>query len=469
MHLVFLNQYYPPDAAPTGVMLESVAERLAADGHSVTVLCAAGGYAGGQKPEAETAKVPELEAASAPSPIRNPSPRILRIGATKLGRETFLGKLLDYASFYAGVAWVLLTVHPRPERIVALTTPPFLSVLARVISKFRGADHAHWVMDLYPDVMAAYGMLDEGGGLHRILAGLARFGFGGGRCAAVLTLGPDMAERVAKVMGEKEKVDARSHLPTASVRWVPLWGTEETEGTRTTTAIDAQPAAHSLRRERGWEDDELVVMYSGNMGLGHRFSEVLEIAEGLGRQAGPLAAGVAVDGSDPISIQNHNYEIRPPSKTRFVFYGGGKRREEIRDFMRKHPGGLVELHDYVAAEMLGPHLQSADVHLVSLDAEWTGTMVPSKLQGIFAAGRPVVFIGSSDSSIGSWVLESGGGWVVEPGDAGALAAAIQEAGDSRQRALRGHAARCFAGRYFDKTSNVARVAEVLGGSTRFSI
>ena len=48
MHLVFLNQYYPPDAAPTGVMLKAVAERLVADGHGVTVLCAAGGYASGQ-------------------------------------------------------------------------------------------------------------------------------------------------------------------------------------------------------------------------------------------------------------------------------------------------------------------------------------------------------------------------------------------------------------------------------------
>ena len=46
MHLVFLNQYYPPDAAPTGVMLEGLVEGLLRDGHQVSVLCAAGGYAG---------------------------------------------------------------------------------------------------------------------------------------------------------------------------------------------------------------------------------------------------------------------------------------------------------------------------------------------------------------------------------------------------------------------------------------
>jgi glycosyltransferase involved in cell wall biosynthesis len=126
----------------------------------------------------------------------------------------------------------------------------------------------------------------------------------------------------------------------------------------------------------------------------------------------------------------------------------------------------VELHDYVAPEMLGAHLRSADVHLVSLDAEWTGTMVPSKLQGVFAAERPVVFIGSADSSIGRWVRESGGGWVVEPGDVAALAEAIEEAGDPQERARRGRAAKLFADLNFDRKTNVARVAEVLGGSAK---
>jgi len=347
-----------------------------------------------------------------------------------------------------------MTMHPRPERIVALTTPPYLSVLARVISKLRGVDHAHWVMDLYPDVMAAHGMLEEKGYAYRVLTRLARFGFGGGRCVAVLTLGPDMAERVEKVMDSARSVmpASSSTLASSCVQWVPLWGTEATAVTMA-RAIDELPPSRDLRRERGWADNELVVMYSGNMGLGHRFREILKVAEG--------GADVEIrsDETDPLSIQNL-------SKTRFVFFGGGKRREEIRDFIRKHPGGPVELHDYVAAEMLDAHLRSADVHLVSLDAAWTGTMVPSKLQGVFAAERPVIFIGSAASSIGRWVSESGGGWVVNSNDVAALAAAIEEAGNPQERARRGRAAKLFADLNFDRKTNVARVAEALDGSAK---
>jgi len=171
-------------------------------------------------------------------------------------------------------------------------------------------------------------------------------------------------------------------------------------------------AVRELRERRGWKEDELVVMYSGNMGLGHSFSEVLEVARRL-------------HGDGSISnIQHSTSNIQHSKSVRFAFFGGGKRRAEVEDFVREHPEAPVELHDYVPSELLGVHLQSADVHLASLLPEWTGCMVPSKLQGIFVAGRPVVFIGGADSSIGQWVAESGGGWLVAPGDVDGLLAAM---------------------------------------------
>jgi hypothetical protein len=569
MHFVFLNQYYPPDAAPTGVMLEAVAEHLANQGHHVTVICAGGGYAGGGganverrseevgldrragplvasgagskgdevgenvehrtsnvERRSEEKEVPgigdrvlgigdeerprgsssasssiqhstfNIQYSKSTRSIHHPSPRILRLGATRFGRGTFVGKLLDYASYYLGVAWSLMRMQPRPDRIVALTTPPYLSVLARVASRLRGGDHAHWVMDLYPDVMAAHGMLKERGPAYQVLAGLARWGFGGKRCVAVLTLGPDMAARIehrtSNVERRTSKIMAEEQAPGSSsasssiqhstfniqhhlISWVPLWSGAEERG----AAAGVETAVRHLREERGWADDELVVMYSGNMGLGHRFGEILAVAGEGGnvehrtsnvehrtsnvehRTSKIMDEDQAPDSSSASSsIQHSTFNIQYSKSTRFVFFGGGKRRGEIEDFMREHPGAAVELHDYAPAEILVEHLRSADVHLASLDAAWTGTMVPSKLQGIFAVGRPVVFIGSADSSIGRWVAESGGGWVVEPGDVEGLRRALEEARDPAPREARGAAAERFAARFFDKATNVARSAEV---------
>jgi glycosyltransferase involved in cell wall biosynthesis len=206
-------------------------------------------------------------------------------------------------------------------------------------------------------------------------------------------------------------------------------------------------AARALRAARGWADDELVVMYSGNMGLGHRFGEILAAAKILKEES-------------PTGRDANVLALPPP---RFVFFGNGKRRAEVEMFIRENPGCAVELHDYTPAENLANHLRSADVHLASLDAAWTGTMVPSKVQGIFAAGRPMIFIGCADSSIGRWVHESGGGWVVAPGDVGGLLAALAAAGDPAVRSAMGQAARSFANEHFDKATNIARIAAVLAG------
>jgi glycosyltransferase involved in cell wall biosynthesis len=534
MHVVFLNQYYPPDAAPTGVMLRAVAEECARQGHAVTVICADGGYAEGGRvisgrlsvvsedgEEEELSvvggRLSERRLASAqaqpttdnrPPTTDHSSLHIHRLRATRFGRGSFVGKLLDYASYYFGVAWRLGTMSPPPDRIVALTTPPYLSLLARVVSRLRGADHAHWVMDLYPDVMVAHGMLAEGGWKHRLLAGLARWGFGGGRCAAVLTLGPDMAARCEGVVRtqspesrvqievEIQKSKIQNHQSSISpVSWVPLWGErykaedqrldtgcrseeefpneagrdgrvgEDDAAGRSEHGLRRDAAATGLRVARGWAEDELIVMYSGNMGLGHRFGEVLEVVRRGEEELSVVGCQLSekilsgaearqtTDNRQPTTLQKH----------RFVFYGGGKRRGEIEAFMAAHPEAPVELHDYAPAEELSAHLMTADVHLVSLEPAWTGTMVPSKLQGIFAVGRPVVFVGSAESSIGRWVEESGGGWVVAAGDVAGLRAALEEVRDPEVRRTRGEAAARFAQKCFDRETNVKRVVEVFVG------
>jgi colanic acid biosynthesis glycosyl transferase WcaI len=406
MNLLLINQYFPPDGAPTGLMLERVAAELVDQGHEVTLLCAKGGYAEtGGKTKTGSDRLNDPEA---------PKYRVVRVGSTGFGRGTFLGKIADYAFFYLGVARHLAFMKPKPDRIIALTTPPYLSILARFFSKIRGGDHAHWVMDLYPDVMLAHGMLKPAGIPVRFLDSLARWGFGGRRCRMVLTLGPDMEERTAR------------HLPRETpCDWVPLWGTADP------LRAPSEEAALDESEKRSRESGRVVLMYSGNMGLGHRFGEFLEAA---------MAAGEGFD---------------------WKFHGQGKRRVEIEKFLKENPDAPVTLGHYVPREDLAAHLAGADVHLASLDPVWDGTMVPSKLQGIFAIGRPVIFVGSETCAMGAWILESGGGWVVPPDDPEALLEVLKEARVPEIRDQKGECAFNFAERCFGAEKNAKRIADLL--------
>ena len=406
MHIVLLNQYFPPDEAPTGLMLATVALELRDMGHQVTIFCAEGGYARTQ---------------AAPSEVEDQTGKegifIYRTRSTRFGRKSHIGKIADYLTYYFTVSFKLATHRPKPDRIVALTTPPYLSILARLFSRIRGGDHAHWVMDLYPDVMISHGMLSDRSVPLRILRALASWGFGGSRCRMVLTLGPDMAKRTSRYQPDPRKID-----------WIPLWGTAD----NMSGSLPQQPTLNQTP-EGQCPARPLVLMYSGNMGLGHRFGEFLHAA----------------------ATQGSHYEWR--------FHGNGKRRPEVECFLAEHPEAPVTLGDYVPRAELATHLASADVHLASLAPSWDGTMVPSKLQGIFAIGKPVIFIGTEISAIGQWILQSDGGWVVAPDDHEGLARALRQARDPETRERKGEAAREFAAAFFNAKINAARVANRLAG------
>lgn len=398
MHVLLLNQFCVPDMAPTGRVLFDLARTLIDRGHQVTILCSSRSYDGnttyhrGESRDGVT---------------------ITRLPAFGLGRRSHAGKILDYASFYVLLAWRLLWIRPKPDVMVALTTPPYIGLLAKAIGSIRGIRHAHWIMDLYPDVMQAHGMLREASFLYRALAGLTRFQFRGS--ALVLTLGPDMARHVGKYA-----------MASTPVKWVPLWGDDA-------LATRPQAAANRLREARGWSLDQLVLMYSGNMGLGHRFSEFLALAKSL----------------------------RHDTSLRWVFAGSGKRRIEIESAIEAESTLPVELLPYASSETLSEHLSSADVLLASLEPAWQGFMVPSKVQACFAVGLPVIFVGSDCNSLAQWIHASNGGWVVAPDDLKGLHAAVKAARDPAERRRRGQSARKFAEIHFDRRKNTTEIAEQL--------
>lgn len=395
MKLILLNQYYPPDTAPTGVMVQAMAGQLMDLGCEVTVLCANSNYGNSVSMENENSNTNGLS--------------VVRLKAFSFGRKSSFSKVLDYASYYLGVALYLL--FHRADAVIALTTPPYLSVLARFFTKLKGGVHGHWVMDLYPDVLFSHGLLKSQGTISSILQGLAKWGWGGKRCAGVLTIGEDMAAKVT------------SYISGDKVGNIPLWSTVKPETV-------SQQKIKDWRVKRGWRDTDLVCLYSGNMGRGHRFTEFLEASTRLSGQG-----------------------------VRFVFAGQGKKKSAILDFIMTYPSAPVEVLEYVTSEDLAVHLASADIHFASMDPKWDGTMIPSKLQGIFAIGRPVIFIGSNTNATGKWIAESGAGWVIPPNDISALDGVLRSAKDESLRNKMGEKALLFSKTNFDMETNSKLVAK----------
>src|SRR5438477_928042 len=145
--LLLVNQHYYPDVASTGQHLTDLAEYLAAEGYAVEVLTGRGKYVAGK-----------MDAPA--SEVRN-GVRIKRLRTTSFGRQSHLGRVVDYLSFYVRVLGALLLGHRR-DGVLFLTTPPLLGFLGAIARVVRGQRYGVWSMDLHPDAEVASGMLREG-------------------------------------------------------------------------------------------------------------------------------------------------------------------------------------------------------------------------------------------------------------------------------------------------------------------
>lgn len=168
-----------------------------------------------------------------------------------------------------------------------------------------------------------------------------------------------------------------------------------------------------FRKDLQIPSDSIVALYSGNMGA---------------KQGLVLVAAAA-------------RELCGKSDITFVFCGNGVGRSELETAC----AGLsnVRFLALQPAKRLGDLLAMADIHMLPQRADAEDLVMPSKLTGMLASGRPVVATAGADTEIGRVV--EGRGIVTAPGSPGAFVDAILTlAGDADLRARLGLAARRFA-------------------------
>lgn len=153
MRVLFLNQYFPPDAAPTGVLLRELADELERAGHTVDFVAARQDYRAGQ-----------------------------RKGGRMLREAKALGRML-----WDGVR------RQRADVVVSATSPPCLLVVATLVALWHRARSVHWIMDLYPEIAVALGEV-RAGFVARLIGRV--MGWCYRRAARVVVLDADMAARL---------------------------------------------------------------------------------------------------------------------------------------------------------------------------------------------------------------------------------------------------------------------------------
>ena len=164
-----------------------------------------------------------------------------------------------------------------------------------------------------------------------------------------------------------------------------------------TNAIRPQPRDNGWAREHGFVG-QFVVMHSGN--VGH-----------------------AQDLDTLIHATTH---VRELDKLAVVLVGTGARHADYVALANRLEADKVSFLPYQPREVLPESLSSADVHFVGLARGLAGYVVPSRLYGILAAGRPVIAAVDDDSETAQVVRDVGCGVVIPPGRPDLLAATLRD-------------------------------------------
>ncbi len=360
--IVFVNRYFWPDESATSQMLTDLARGLAAGGRSVHIIT--------------SRQLIDDPGASLTSREFVAGIAVHRVWSSTFGRGNLAGRALDYASFYIASGWRLLRLLRRGDVAVAMTDPPLYSIVAWAATAMCGGTLVNWLQDLFPEVASQLHANPLPASLNALLRRVrnatlraARVNVAlGGRMRAYLLALPLATNRVCVIENWADERAIAPRLPTTS---------------QLRAALD--PTA------------DFVVGYSGNFGRAHDFSTLVEAADLLREDRGIV----------------------------FLMIGAGAKLAALRLTILERGLESFRFLPLQPRADLADALAAADVHLVTLQPELEGLIVPSKFYGILAAGRPTLFVGDADGEIARAIAEHDCGIAVPMGRGELLAAAIR--------------------------------------------
>jgi colanic acid biosynthesis glycosyl transferase WcaI len=339
VRILLLNLYYPPDTSATAKMAQIVVDALSAP-HELTIVCGRPSY---EPTERRSWHLWQTEFANTSS-ARDDGVEIIRVGSTDYSRTQMGRRVLNYLTYVA------LSV-PRAlflpcDVVLGMTDPPFEGIVAAFVALLKNKPFVYNIRDLYPD-MAVGGSIVEAGLLTRVWETLHRWALR--RATRVVVLGEDMRARVVGKGVKPERV--------AVVR-------DGAKLCEASSQIAVDPDV--VRAIRG--DFKFVLLHAGNLGFYGAWSTLIAAARKLADE------GIGL-----------------------VFVGDGAQRAQLEAAAAGCRN--VRFLPFFPASKIASVLAAPDAHIVTIKRGLEGVIVPSKMYGILAAGKPILAVAPRETDV----------------------------------------------------------------------
>ena len=376
----FVSEVYHPDEQGTAFYTTGLAEGLAKD-FDVGVLCS----------------FPTVTARGTPVPQREMRNGVAveRCMGTTLDKDKLLLRLVNIFTCSAAILLKGLAKVRKGDLVIAVTAPPSMPFIAKLICLPTGAKCVIRLEDVYPEIMVATGLIRPHSPMDRILGALNRVLYKS--ADKLVILGRDMRALVERKIG-----GSNEHLAV-----IRCWS--DTDIVRPVPKED-----NALLKDLNLEG-RFIVSCIGNMGRAQAIELILEAADLL----------------------------RGDPRVHFLFVGSGAKKTWMeQEIARRGLANISIVGQRPRTDQIN-FLNACDVSIISLLPGITGAAVPSRLYNIMAAGKPVISVTGANSEVSLIVREENIGWVVPPDKPEHLSRVVLEALSDPER-LEQMGARAYA-------------------------
>jgi colanic acid biosynthesis glycosyl transferase WcaI len=333
--------------------------------------------------------------------------RVIRVGSTDYPRVKMKKRIFNYLSYVFLV--VPRALVARCDVVLAMTDPPFEGIVGAFVAMLKNKPYVYNIRDMYPD-MAVGGAIVKPGSLARIWEKLHRWALR--RATKVVVLGEDMRNRIlAKGVDPAHVVVIRDGAELAR------------EGAGANELDQAV-----IEKIRGGA--KFVLVHAGNLGFYGAWDTLVEGARRLADQGVEL-----------------------------VFVGDGAERKRLEASC----AGIsnVRFLPFFPGSKIPSVLAAADAHVITVKRGLEGVVVPSKMYGILAAGKPIVALAPAECDVVSIGTTRGFSIAASPENAQEFAERVNEiAFDGGKLRRMGEAASAIASEY-ERGQELAKLVRVI--------
>lgn len=357
--VLMITQWFDPEPTFKGLLF---AKELMRHGYDVDVVTGFPNYPGGKLYDGYRVRAFQREEIN--------GIHVLRVPLYPSHDGSGFRRVLNYVSFALSASLAVLVVR-RPDVAYVYHPPATVGFPAVVLKLFKGVPYVYDIQDLWPDTLAATGMLNNESALRLVGALMDRVYKG--------------AERIVVLSDGFRKVLSQRAVAERRIEVIPNWAHED--------QMDLT-LAPSRANELGFEG-KFTVTFAGNLGKGQALETVLAAAKLLLHE----------------------------DRVRFLLVGGGVELENLKRMAIENQLTNVEFMARRPPSEIGEILALSDALLVHLrDDPLFSITIPSKTQAYLLAGRPIVMGVRGDAA--EIVKEAGAGVCFEPENASALVQAV---------------------------------------------